>query len=507
MGPLILGRLALAGTRTDVLRALLTALSAGLAGLALLAAATVITISGAATVYTNNVLVEPELRFGTAIAVSMLCIPVLALAGQCARLGAPARDRRLAAIRLAGATPRQAATIAAAETAVASAVGVGLGVAVFFLGRVALHRPAPDGRLPLPTDVLPPTWGIVTVCAGIPVLAGLLTIAQLRRVTLSPMGVFRREPRTRTPRPWPFVLVAAGLALLVAVDWYLRQTDDEASRVTIALLGLGGAVLASIGVICSAGWFSYRTGRLLGRFARRPATLIAARRLTSDPWTGSRTFAALLACLVFAGGAAGFRAYFVALVDQRQAQQRALDRAIGQYIPPALVDDGFYLRTMDLIDLAVQVAAVIAALGLLVTIAEGVLSRRRANIALVATGVPRATLGRSLAWQVLTPAVPATLLATAVGLIAARVLNDDRVRSEGQDVSVCVASGEVCADPVESARHMKDVHVPGISETVPVPFADLASSWGIATVAVLLVIGVGILTLRTSTAIEELRTT
>ena len=56
-------------------------------------------------------------------ALLLLALPVLALAGQCIRLGAPARDRRLAAIRLAGATPRQAVLIAVAETVAAGLLG------------------------------------------------------------------------------------------------------------------------------------------------------------------------------------------------------------------------------------------------------------------------------------------------------------------------------------------------------------------------------------------------
>lgn len=115
MRPATLLRLALAGTRTDTARVALTALSAALAVLAGLAALTVLAIPTPPATdgngnrwseqYANQLLVEPGLRGGTAFALLLLTVPVLALAGQCARLGAPARDRRLAALRLAGATP------------------------------------------------------------------------------------------------------------------------------------------------------------------------------------------------------------------------------------------------------------------------------------------------------------------------------------------------------------------------------------------------------------------
>ncbi|HEX5543246.1 MAG TPA: ABC transporter permease, partial [Micromonospora sp.] len=113
MKPSALVRLALAGTRTDTLRVALTGLSAALATLAILAALTVLAIPTPlpsddnqmawSQQYTNALLREPGLRPGVAFALVLLTIPVLALAGQCVRLGAPARDRRLAALRLAGA--------------------------------------------------------------------------------------------------------------------------------------------------------------------------------------------------------------------------------------------------------------------------------------------------------------------------------------------------------------------------------------------------------------------
>src|SRR6185369_8259216 len=110
--PLTLARLALAGTRTDALRVGLTAVSVAMGTLAVLAATTVIAIPGEAgqgsaewsQQYTSDVLRDPGLRPGVTFTLLLLTIPVLALAAQCARIGAPGRDRRLAALRLAGAT-------------------------------------------------------------------------------------------------------------------------------------------------------------------------------------------------------------------------------------------------------------------------------------------------------------------------------------------------------------------------------------------------------------------
>lgn len=473
MRPDTLLRLALAGTRTDGVRVALTALSAALATLCGLTALTVLAVvkpPGDARTesaqYTNALLREPGLRPGVAIALLLLTVPVLALAGQCARLGAPARDRRLAAVRLAGATPGQVTWIAVGETGLASLLGTLTGLAVYLIGRRLLHRPDVDGRLPLPTDVHPAPAAIVAVVVGLPLVAALAGALLLRRVTTTPFGVVRRV-RTRAPWPWPGLLIIVGLAMFAAVRpvglWYEHRAAAPPSWLLPALL-IVGSLTAMGGVVTGTGWISHATGRLLHRYARRPAALLAARRLTADPWAGSRTFAALLAALIFGAGTAGFRAGFLA--------DRELQRRIGGgYAAP----DGFYLRAMDLVDVAVVVAVAIAAGGLLVAVVEGITARRRAYAALVATGVPRGTIARSLIWQSLAPAVPAIVIALAVGYLLVRGVY--RAPSSG-----------------------------GHTVTPDVPWAQLAwfAVGGLA--AVLVTVGVGLLFLRAGTTVEELRT-
>lgn len=71
---------------------------------------------------------------GVVIALWALAIPLLVFLGQCSRVGAPARDRRLAAMRMAGASPRQAVRVAATESGVAAALGAVVGLAIYFVG-------------------------------------------------------------------------------------------------------------------------------------------------------------------------------------------------------------------------------------------------------------------------------------------------------------------------------------------------------------------------------------
>ncbi|RZT82098.1 FtsX-like permease family protein [Micromonospora violae] len=507
MRPATLVRLALAGTRTDTARVVLTALSALLATLAGLAALTVLAIEKPAgdawaqsEQYRNALLREPGLRGGTAFALLMLMVPVLALAGQCARLGAPARDRRLAALRLAGATPGQVTRLVVLETGVAALLGTLAGLGVYLVGRDLLHRPDARGQLALPTDVLPSTGALAGVVLGLPVVAALATALMLRTVTTSPLGVTRKAARERGPGPWAGLLIGFGVVSFAMVRSVAFRLDSNGELAwLLPMLFVVGALVAMVGVVIGTGWISYHCGRLLRRYARRPAALLAAGRLMADPWAGSRTFAALLAALIFGGGAAAQRAYFATKDEIEREQSRLLGADFG--------GNPFYLSTMDLVDGAVAVAILIAAGGLIVALVEGIVARRRAYAALVATGVPRATLGRSVAWQALAPAVPAILLALSVGTVLGRGLGGETVSTGVSSTGVCEATAALCDDPATRDQYTRIVYSPDVQRAVPVPLEHLAWLGAGAVVAVLLTIGVGLLFLRASTAMDELRTT
>ncbi|MFR9777761.1 FtsX-like permease family protein [Micromonospora sp. MS34] len=504
MRPGALLRLALAGTRTDGARVALTALSAALATLSGLAALTVLAVAkppgdarAESVQYTNALLREPGLRPGVAIALLLLMVPVLGLAGQCARLGAPARDRRLAAFRLAGATPGQVTWVAAVETGLAGLLGTGTGLVLHLVGRRMLHRPGPDGRLSLPTDVRPAPVAVVAVVVGLPLVAALVSAVLLRRVTTTPFGVVRRV-RTRAPWPWPGLLILVGLAMFASFRpvglWYERRFAEPPSWLLPTLLILG-SLAAMIGVVAGTGWISYTLGRVLHRYARRPAVLLAARRLTADPWAGSRTFAALLAALIFGAGTAGVRAEFLAEGELHR-------RTGGGFGAP----EGFYLRALELVDLTVAVAVAIAAGGLLVAVVERITARRRAHAALVATGVPRGTIGRSLLWQSLVPALPAIALALTVGYLLVRGVWGSP-SGGGYSQEFCDAGERLCGDPLTRAQYTRTEWVPRVTVTPDVPWEQLGwfAAGGLA--AVLATVGVGLLFLRASTTLEELRTT
>ena len=498
-----LARLALAGTGGDRLRVTLTAASAALATLALLAAATVAAIEppdlggagvdGLSHQYTNALLREPGLRPGVALVVLLLTLPVLALAGQCARIGAPARDRRLAAIRLAGGTPRQAVALAVVETGGAALLGVLAGVAVQLAARPLLHRPDARGRLPLPTDVLPSPAAYVAVLLGVPLLSMLAAAVLLRRVTATPFGV-RRSATRRAPRPWPAALIVLGVGGHLAL---LPRVVGGGGASMVPFLMLPASALAILGVVLGVGWISATTGRLLLRFSRRPASLIAARDLIADPWHGSRTLGALLAAVLLGSGALVVRAWFVTTAEAHEAADAAYRELGGRPEGYLSFDEDFYVNSAELFALATLVALAVAAGGLLVALLERVFARRRAHSALLATGVPRGVLIRALAWRTLTPAVPAIALAVLIGAMLARGYAGDEVVVDGTLVEACEGAPPRCTAEVVSPDTVRPIDLP------VVPLALLGTG---ALALITINLGVAARSVRTSATPGELRT-
>jgi hypothetical protein len=507
----MLGRLALAGSRTDTLRVIFTAGSAVLATVVLLAAATLAAVPELGltdrglkvsnVIYSSRLISDQGNRASVVYALLMMAIPVLVLAGQCVRFGSPGRDRRLSALRLAGATPRQAVLVAVAETGVAAAFGALIGLGVFLIARVLLHRPDATGRLPLPTDVLPSPLVLLGVLVSVPVLAALAGTVLLRPVIVTPLGVVRRT-RDRRPRFWPIVLIIVGASVPYAVRPLLQEIwldlyiagHDVRDEVTAAVV-----LVAVIGVVVGTGWITYATGRVLTRWGRRPAMLLAGRQLLADPWSGSRTFATLLASLVVGAGGLGY----AAMLETDFAVEDRVAAFLG-VPPPDRVESGldFRLGTLDLITVTITVTMVVAAAGILIALAEGIVSRRRALAAQIATGVPRRTLAEAVAWQTLTPLASAVVVALAVGLNLTRALATSAVHEESF-ATFCRGSAEQCAD--RGSAFWVERQLPAFSQAIPVPVEGLALLGAGALVTMIAVVGVGIVLLRRSTDLEELR--
>ncbi|WP_217207239.1 FtsX-like permease family protein [Streptomyces sp. AC550_RSS872] len=336
---------------------------------------------------------QPGQRVGVVLTLLLLLIPVLGFLGQCARVGAVHRDRRLAALRLAGATPWQVRRIAALETGLACLLGSVLAVAVAVPVLLSVWAS--------PTAL---AWaGMALIALAVPALGAATAALALRRVVASPLGSVRRVRTARRPGR---VFLTAALLLAASAGLALPTPLFDRPHVLspLPLIALALTLLVGTAAVLLTGWSSGLLGRTLAARAQRPALLIAAERLRDDPWAAARTHGAVLLVTVIGTGFVGVRQVLLA---ELHAMSRVDDLAM---------DMGFYTTGLDL-----TAAAILAALGLVLSAlavgtAESLATRRRGLAAQNAAGVPRAVLARTLFLETALPLAPAVAVAGCGGL-------------------------------------------------------------------------------------------
>ena len=242
----------------------------------------------------------PIVRIVLLLAAVALLAPIALLIAMTTRLTAATRDRRLAALRLAGATSRQVAQLAAVESALAGVGGVLAGIGLFFTVRpLATGITFYDDEPWFTSDLTPSPLAFAAVLLGVPLVVAAATQLTLRRVATSPLGVARRTTG-RPVRAWRV------LPLAVAVPALVVAFTTEGSR---AAIGSGNrSMLLTFGVLLltlvyAGPWITRACGLLLAR-SDSPARLLAGRRLADHPSAGFTAVAgvvlAVLITTVFA---------------------------------------------------------------------------------------------------------------------------------------------------------------------------------------------------------------
>lgn len=232
------------------------------------------------------------------VAVLGLVIPILVFVVTSTRLSASYRERRLAAIRLVGATPAEARVLAAVESGVAGLLGSLLGLGLFFALRPLVARLPLAGYHWFPSDIAPPPIQAAGLLLAVPVLAVGASILGLRRLIVTPLGVVRRSRSLRLS-PWRLVPLMAGFTGF-GLCWGYRSTIERGGMGSLVLFG-GSLVLVLAGVALTAAWPGPVLAAMLARDTRRVGTLIGARRIQADPGASGRVVATF-GLLVLVGG-------------------------------------------------------------------------------------------------------------------------------------------------------------------------------------------------------------
>ncbi|GAA3914903.1 FtsX-like permease family protein [Actinoplanes auranticolor] len=234
-----------------------------------------------------------------AVVAAALIFPLFILIGTATRLAATRREQRFAAMRLVGATPAQVSTVSAVESTVSALAGTVLGFVLFFLFRDMVAAVPFTGAPMFPEDLALDPVTFLGVALGVPVVAALAARLALRRVQISPLGVTRRVT-PRPPRAWRLIPLAAGLGELA---YFVGRRPGTTNGQILAFLP--GIFVIMIGLIVAGPWLTMAGSRLVARRAKRPASLIAARRLADNPRAGFRSVSGLVLALFVTSVAVG----------------------------------------------------------------------------------------------------------------------------------------------------------------------------------------------------------
>jgi hypothetical protein len=314
----------------------------------------------------------------------LLIVPVLTLGAAAARMGALGRDRRLAGLRLLGATGGQVVALSAIETMLAALAGAALGT-LGYLATLPLWAGVTFQATPLGAgEMLLPVAGIAGIVVLLVLLAGISSVGGLLRLRISPLGVARRQPR-KALKLWRFLALPA-----VVVVWLVTAPLLNLARQLVFSTAIIVVALAVfMGVVNLIGpWLLQLLGLFLAR-SGRPSVLLAGRRLLADPKAAWRSVSGL-AFVGFTGGA------LVSLPDFTVGNTDPLIRILG--------DD---LRTGTYLTLAI--AFLVAAASTLLNQASAVLDRRTELKQLANVGVPATLHDRTRLVEVVAPAALSAL--------------------------------------------------------------------------------------------------
>lgn len=338
---------------------------------------------------------NPGNRGGYVFATVLLTVPPLLLLHQVVRLGTADRERRLAGLRLAGATPGQVRTIGAMLVGVPALAGGMGGIGVYWALRSLLGRdlrfqddpgwegPAQASLRLVPTTVTPSWWEVLLVVAVVTLLGIAVGLLAGRGVIVTPLGVTRRAAPP-PPRPWgvvPLVLVPILGPFLL---WYWDAAGVLGLIVAFALI----ALLVG-GMLTLAPWVAFVTGRYVASRARTATVLLAARRLASEPRATGRAASAVGAVGLVAGGCAAFVSDLLSTGDS--------GGDTTHYVAIAVIG-------------AALLSVLVPVIGsLAVHSIETVLDHKRSVAALSAIGTPSDLLVRVQRWEAGLVALPVSL--------------------------------------------------------------------------------------------------
>lgn len=341
------------------------------------------------------------------IATVMMVIPLLSLAGAAARLGLSRRERDLARLRLLGATGGQVR----GGTLLVQCAYAMLGALIGAVGYVAT-LPA-WGSLRFTGHSL----GVGNMWLGLPLLllalamvvtlAGVSAATALQRVAVTPLGVSRQALPAKVHWIRAVALVAVLVVWMSLGSSLMGGGTAVALTITLIFFAIGGFMINLVGPL-----LMWVLGAIMHKFARRPAMLLASRRIMNDPKS-------LWRCL----GGVALVSFVVAVLQLGASASAGSDDAMARVFAHDMLQ-GLFIT----LGIVYALAAVSTAIGQGVRVLDQAGELR----SLMRAGAPLQLLTTARRLETIIPAVFAASGAAVVGLaFTAPVLGGGMFQSQG----------------------------------------------------------------------------
>ncbi|MHA7127653.1 FtsX-like permease family protein [Janibacter indicus] len=350
---------------------------------------------------------DGELALGAGFAMALLALPVVLLALECSRVGSSGRDRRLAAMRAAGATRGDVRRVIAVEASAMTALGVIVGTILVLAAWALLARWHVGGLPLLPPGVWPRPTHLLTAMTLVVLIGAVMAWWVAGRIRVGVAGQQRVERRVSGARAVFLVVVAglAGGAALVVSDSGMVNLAVSSTMALTALV----ALVAALSLVAPLS--TRALGSLVGRGGSAVA-LLAGRGMAAHPARAGRAASGLVLVGLVGG----------ALATYGGALRAGLRETLAAGHTWGGDSTAFYLVPLTLAEVLLLVVGMLGVVGLLVAVAEQVVVRRGALGRQHAAGVPLPVLRRVMVLETTLPVAVVGLLSTLVGMGVAGLL-------------------------------------------------------------------------------------
>ncbi|MGV4378667.1 FtsX-like permease family protein [Trueperella pyogenes] len=168
------------------------------------------------------------------LALALLIIPLLSLGSSAARLGAGGRAKRLASLRLIGLTAGQINVMTLVETMIQALVGFVLGLALYMVSLGGWSQVTFTTLNIRAGEMMLPWWGFLIALVLVALITFGSTLAGLRRVAISPLGVSRRE----TPKALKYWRAIGVVVVFPALVVSMKGLDGRTATGNIVISSL-----------------------------------------------------------------------------------------------------------------------------------------------------------------------------------------------------------------------------------------------------------------------------